>query len=65
MELDRPWLDEAPAAEQVDAELAAELVAAMQRVPELAGRDLSLSVLSGGITNRNFVVSAPTCRSAT
>ena len=30
----------------------------MQRVPELAGHELSLSVLSGGITNRNFLVSA-------
>ena len=30
--------------------------AAMQRVPELAGRDLTLTALSGGITNRNFLV---------
>jgi thiamine kinase-like enzyme len=52
--------DEALAAkERVDPALAAELIAALQRVPELGGRDLSLSVLSGGITNRNFVVSAP------
>jgi thiamine kinase-like enzyme len=28
----------------------------MQRVPELAGRQLTLTVLSGGITNRNFLV---------
>jgi thiamine kinase-like enzyme len=28
----------------------------MQRVPELAGRDLTLTALSGGITNRNFLV---------
>jgi thiamine kinase-like enzyme len=28
----------------------------MQRVPELAGRELTLAVLSGGITNRNFLV---------
>ncbi|HEV8490153.1 MAG TPA: choline/ethanolamine kinase family protein [Candidatus Limnocylindrales bacterium] len=28
----------------------------MQRVPELAGRDLTLTALSGGITNRNYVV---------
>jgi thiamine kinase-like enzyme len=34
------------------------LVAAMQRVPELAGRELVLTVLSGGITNRNFRVDA-------
>jgi thiamine kinase-like enzyme len=35
------------------------LVRAMQRVPELAGRDLALTALSGGITNRNFLVSTP------
>ena len=28
----------------------------MQRIPELAGRELSLSPLSGGITNRNYLV---------
>ena len=33
-----------------------ELVGAMQRVPELAGADLTLTPLSGGITNRNFLV---------
>src|SRR5947208_10852221 len=32
------------------------LVSAMQRVPELAGRELRLTLLSGGITNRNFLV---------
>jgi thiamine kinase-like enzyme len=32
------------------------LVAAMQRVPELAGHDLTLTALSGGITNRNYLV---------
>jgi thiamine kinase-like enzyme len=37
-------------------ELRDELVDAMQRVPELAGRDLTLTALSGGITNRNFLV---------
>jgi thiamine kinase-like enzyme len=37
-------------------ELRDELVAAMQRVPELAGRALTLTALSGGITNRNFLV---------
>ena len=36
--------------------LRAELVAAMQRVPELAGAELTLTALSGGITNRNFLV---------
>ena len=37
-------------------ELHDQLVGAMQRVPELAGRDLTLTALSGGITNRNFLV---------
>ncbi len=37
-------------------ELRDELVRAMQRVPELAGRELALTALSGGITNRNFLV---------
>jgi len=31
----------------------------MQRVPELAGRPLALPSLSGGITNRNFLVETP------
>jgi thiamine kinase-like enzyme len=35
-----------------------DLVRAMQRVPELAGRELELEPLSGGITNRNFLVTA-------
>ncbi len=39
-----------------EAESHAELVAAMQRVPELAGRELTLTALSGGITNRNYRV---------
>ena len=39
-------------------ELHDELVRAMQRVPELAGRELTLTQLSGGITNRNFRVDA-------
>jgi thiamine kinase-like enzyme len=39
-------------------ELRDELVGAMQRVPELTGRDLTLRALSGGITNRNFLVEA-------
>jgi thiamine kinase-like enzyme len=39
-------------------ELYDELVAAMQRVPDLAGRELTLRQLSGGITNRNFLVEA-------
>ena len=32
------------------------LVAALQRVPELTGRVLELTPLSGGITNRNFLI---------
>ena len=39
-------------------ELRDALVAAMQRVPDLAGLDLTLTPLSGGITNRNFLVVA-------
>src|SRR5215510_13458592 len=39
-------------------ELFDSLVMAMQRVPDLAGRELTLRPLSGGITNRNFLVSA-------
>jgi thiamine kinase-like enzyme len=35
-----------------------ELVRAMQRVPDLAGRELTLIPLSGGITNRNYRVDA-------
>ena len=35
-----------------------ELVRAMRKVPELAGRHLTLTALSGGITNRNFRVDA-------
>ncbi len=37
-------------------ELRDQLVAAMQRVPELADRELTLTALSGGITNRNYLV---------
>jgi len=39
-------------------ELYDELVGAMQKVPELADRRLTLTALSGGITNRNFRVDA-------
>ena len=35
-----------------------ELVAALGRVPDLTGRELTLAPLSGGITNRNFLVGA-------
>ncbi len=37
-------------------ELRDQLVGAMQRVPELAGVELTLTALTGGITNRNFLV---------
>lgn len=37
-------------------ELQEELTSAMQRVGEFAGRGLEFSALSGGITNRNFLV---------
>jgi thiamine kinase-like enzyme len=40
-------------------ELYDNLVGAMQKVPELAGHKLVLTALSGGITNRNFLVSWP------
>ena len=39
-------------------ELHDELVAALGRLPELAGRRLTLTALSGGITNRNYLVDA-------
>jgi thiamine kinase-like enzyme len=42
----------------VHGELHDHLVLAMQKVPELAGRELTLTALSGGITNRNFRVDA-------
>ncbi len=35
-----------------------ELVGALQRVPEVAGRRLTLTALTGGITNRNFRIDA-------
>jgi thiamine kinase-like enzyme len=42
----------------IHGELYDDLVRAMQKVPELAGRRLTLTPLSGGITNRNFRVDA-------
>jgi thiamine kinase-like enzyme len=48
-----------PIGDEIHGELRDSLVATMQRVPELAGVDLTLRPLSGGITNRNFVVSTP------
>jgi thiamine kinase-like enzyme len=48
---------EAAAAEPVErGELHDQLVGALGRVPELAGVELTLTPLSGGITNRNFLV---------
>jgi thiamine kinase-like enzyme len=37
-------------------ELGEQLVSALHRLPELAGAALTLTALSGGITNRNFLV---------
>jgi thiamine kinase-like enzyme len=37
-------------------ELRDELVGALRRLPELGGHELTLTALSGGITNRNFLV---------
>src|SRR5207244_8572472 len=39
-------------------ELYEQLAGAMHRVPELAGREVKLTSLSGGITTRNFLVEA-------
>jgi thiamine kinase-like enzyme len=46
------------AGKELHGELRDLLVAALQRLPELAARELRLSALSGGITNRNFLVTA-------
>jgi thiamine kinase-like enzyme len=43
-------------------ELRDQLVGAMQRVPELASVELTLTALSGGITNRNFLVTVASRR---
>ena len=50
-------MTDVPPPEILRGELHEELVRAMQRVPELAGTELTLTALSGGITNRNFLVS--------
>ena len=42
--------------EALRGELRDQLVAALHRLPELTGRELTLVPLSGGITNRNYVV---------
>ncbi len=44
--------------EELRGELRDQLVAALQRVPETAGRELTLTPLSGGITNRNYLITA-------
>jgi thiamine kinase-like enzyme len=45
-------------AEVLRGELRDTLVEALGRLPELAGRELELTALSGGITNRNYLVTA-------
>jgi thiamine kinase-like enzyme len=40
-------------------ELRDHLVGALQRVPEVAGREIVLTAMSGGITNRNFLITVP------
>jgi thiamine kinase-like enzyme len=37
-------------------EVAEDLTRALHRLPELAGRELTLTALSGGITNRNYAI---------
>ena len=44
--------------EELRGELRDQLVQALQRVPETAGRELTFIPLSGGITNRNFLITA-------
>jgi len=44
--------------DQERGELRDQLVAALQRVPETAGRELTLTALSGGITNRNYLITS-------
>ena len=51
-------MSEPAVGEIVTGELRDQLVGAMQRVPEIAGRELTLRPLSGGITNRNFLIVA-------
>lgn len=44
--------------DELRGELREDLTLAMQRVPDLAGRALVFRALSGGITNRNFLIEA-------
>jgi thiamine kinase-like enzyme len=48
--------DDASPDQELRGELRDDLVRAMQKVPELAGRPLTLTALTGGITNRNFLI---------
>ncbi|MBI2776592.1 MAG: phosphotransferase [Chloroflexi bacterium] len=52
-----PATDDAPRGELLN-----ELTRAMQRVPDIAGRGLEFTALSGGITNRNFLITATGAR---
>ena len=45
-----------PPDEPLRGELAEQLTDALQRVPETAGRELTFIPLTGGITNRNFLI---------
>jgi thiamine kinase-like enzyme len=57
MSLTDPATPQAPPdAEPLRGELYDQLTEALQRVPETAERDLTLTALSGGITNRNFLI---------
>ena len=44
--------------DELRGDLRDQLTAALQRVPETAGRELTLTALSGGITNRNYLITA-------
>jgi thiamine kinase-like enzyme len=44
---------------ELGGELRDQLVDALQRLPEVAGRQLTLTPLSGGITNRNYLIASP------
>jgi thiamine kinase-like enzyme len=54
-----PVMSDDAATEPLRGELREDLTRALARVPELAGRELAFTPLSGGITNRNFLVTAP------
>lgn len=47
-----------PSDRPLEGELREELIRALQQVPDLAGRELTLTSLTGGITNRNVRVDA-------